>query len=281
MNNTIAIYNFKGGVGKTTSAFNLACGWSRKYKVLVIDCDPQCNLSNALILNCKSKYNVYAYLKGFVHNSIPTIKPIKVNGRLDLIPGHYNMIELESNSQFIEFGSVILQRLLERVKMNYDIVLIDCPSYFGKTVKAVLNSSDNLLIPATPDVFSLKGAVKLLRYIKEMERTKPINVLGIFLNRFRRNFLYHRKMVLVAKRIFGSFLITKTVRNAVQINETSDRRFVRNSGDPHSNIASDFLALCDLVVEKLDSKEVKRFPLSSVEKTRLQASSLSGASAVR
>jgi len=255
MSNVIAIYNFKGGVGKTTAAFNLACGWSRRFRVLAIDCDPQCNLSNALILNCKSKLNIYSYLKGFVHNSIPTIQPVKVNGMLDLIPGDYNMIELESNSQFIEFGSVFLQRFLERVKINYDIVLIDCPSYFGKTVKAVLNSSDSLLIPATPDVFSLKGALKLLKYVKVMERSKPLNVLGIFLNRFRRNFLYHRKMAIVAKRIFGAFLITKTVRNTVQINETSDRRFVRKSGDPLSNIANDFLALCDLVAEKLESKE--------------------------
>jgi len=231
MSNVIAIYNFKGGVGKTTSAFNLACGWSRRFKVLAIDCDPQCNLSNALILNCQSKQNIYSYLKGYVHNSIPTIEPIKVNGRLDLIPGHYNMIELESNSQYIEFGPVFLQRFLERVKINYDIVLIDCPSYFGKTVKAVLNCSDSLLIPATPDVFSLKGAMKLLKQVKIMERTKPLNVLGIFLNRFRRNYLYHRKMALVAKRIFGSVLITKTVRNAVQINETSDRRFLRNSNN--------------------------------------------------
>ncbi len=77
-------------------------------------------------------------------------------------------------------------------------------------------------------------------------------------------------MVIVAKRIFGSFLITNTIQNSVQINETSDRRFVRNSGDPLSNIAYDFLALCDLVVEKLESTEVKNFPLSSIEKPTVQ-----------
>ena len=258
MKNTIAVYNFKGRVSKTTSVFNLACAWSRTYRTLVIDCDPQCNLSNVLIPNYEAKQSVYSYLKELVHNQIPAIQPIKIKEKLDLIPGHYSMIELESNSQFIEFGSVILQRFLERVKMNYDVVIIDCPSYFGKTVKSVLNSSDHLLIPATPDVFSLKGAVRLLKYAANMNRLKPINVLGVFLNRYRRNFLFHRKMITAARRVFSKQLIGKTIRNTVRINETADRKMLRNSAESTSNVAADYLELGKLLAERIDRYKKNR-----------------------
>ncbi|MBV6644748.1 MAG: ParA family protein [Cyclobacteriaceae bacterium] len=251
MNHTIAIYNFKGGVGKTTSVFNLACAWSKSYRVLVVDFDPQCNLTNALIAGTQDTTNLYTYIKGFLHSYIPDISPAVVKHQLHLIPGHQNMIELESNNQFIEFGLTILQRFLQRVKFEYDIVLIDCPSYFGKTVKYVIGNADSLLIPATPDIFSLKGAIKLLKHVEKMDKTKPLNILGIFLNRYRSRLLFHRKVKNVATRIFGKILIEKTIRNTVRITEATDRNFASSSGKPESSIAADYVALGTFLVDKI------------------------------
>ena len=265
---TIAIYNFKGGVGKTTSAYNLACGWSKKYKVLVIDCDPQCNLTNTILPNHKGKNSVYAYLREFVHNSIPSIEPIKINSKLHIIPGHYNMIDLESNNQFIEFGTIMMQRFLKQIKADYDIVLLDCPSYFGKTVKSVIANVDGLLIPATPDIFALKGAMKLMKHIKELKRSQKLNVFGIFLNRFKKDLIYHRKIRVVAKRIFGSLILPQIIRNSVRIGETTDPRFVRDEDDnPQNDVVNDFLALGEMIIRKTAPQDIENFTLPTLVKT--------------
>ena len=135
MANTIAVYNFKGGVGKTSTTLSLAYSWSRAYKVLVIDCDPQSNLSQSLLDSDydQKEHNLYELTSKFLHNSIPDINPIKINPYLDLIQGDFRMSTLESNNQFISFGQTIIYGLLTSVRNKYDLILLDFPTHFGVT----------------------------------------------------------------------------------------------------------------------------------------------------
>lgn len=251
MNQTIAIFNFKGGVGKTTTTFNLANSWAMEMNVLVIDCDPQCNLSNTFLSNPETQENIVNYIKGYLHNNIREINPIEIKKGLHIIPGDPKIAELESNNQFIEFGEVIVQRLFQKIKDEYDLVILDCPTFFGKTVQYIINSVDCLLIPASPDTYSLKGALKLVDYLRNSKRSKPIRILGMFFNRYRHRLVYHRKVKALAKKIFGPLILEETVRNSIRVSETTDRRFVGSPINEESEIANDFYRLSEMLKQKL------------------------------
>ena len=100
MANTISIYNFKGGVGKTTTAINLGISWAKSFKVLLIDFDPQCNLSNSIAPDHESP-TVYEYLKKVMHDHEIDPQPEEITPYLHVIPGDLQMTQIESNNQFI------------------------------------------------------------------------------------------------------------------------------------------------------------------------------------
>jgi len=265
MSQIVTVYNFKGGVGKTTTSYNLACAWSRKFRVLVIDCDPQCNLTYVFLGNHKEKVDIFQYISSYIHNRTLTIAPVEINPYLHVIPGSYRMVDLESNSQFIEFGLSILQKFFQHISPKYDFILIDCPSYFGKTVKFLIGNANGLLIPATPDSFSLRGVVKLLKHIKTLDRVKTLHILGVFFNRYRSNLLHHKKVKVIAKRILGPILIDKTIRNTVRASEAVDKGYANGYVEPETPVTQDFYKLSEILIEKLHSASVSKLSFKSME----------------
>ena len=154
----VSVYNFKGGVGKTVSIINLAKRLCWKHKVLTIDFDPQVNLTSVIGKHkADGETDVFEAIRNSIHHNSPIAAPTKINQNLDLLFGSEKVISLESNSQFIEFGDLLIKALIESLDQKYDYILIDCPSYFGKSVENILANSDNVLIPMNPDVFSIKG----------------------------------------------------------------------------------------------------------------------------
>ena len=258
MANIIAVYNFKGGVGKTSTTLSLAYSWSRAYKVLVIDCDPQCNLSQSLLDSeyDQEEHNLYQLTSKFLHNSIPDINPIKINPYLDLIQGDFRMSTLESNNQFISFGQTITYGLLSSVRSKYDLILLDFPTHFGVTVKSFIANIDSILIPAIPDSFSNTGFKQLLTYLSEIEKEKPIDILGIFFNQYRKNTLYHRDVVQRAEKELGNLILKQKIRESVRVSEAHQVSKSIYSVTEESNVAEDFLKLSDEVIGRLNTYDV-------------------------
>lgn len=259
MANIIAIYNFKGGVGKTSTTLNLAYSWSNAYKVLVIDCDPQSNLSQSLMDSDydQNEHNLYKLTSKLLHNSIPEINPIKINPYLDLIQGDFRMTTLESNSQFISFGQTITYGLLASVRNKYDLILLDFPTHFGVTVRSFIANIDSILIPAIPDSFSSAGFRQLLTYLAEIEKEKPIDILGIFFNQYRKNTLYHRNVVEKAEKEFGNLILNQKVRESVRVSEAHHMNKSIYSASEDS-VAEDFLKLSEEVIGRLNTYDVNR-----------------------
>lgn len=220
----LTIYNFKGGVGKTTTTYQLAKHFSKQYNVLVIDCDPQTNLSTLFLRVPSENNNLYTQLRNLIHNRPDYTKPIAISPSLSIIAGSSEIISLESNNQFVEFGNLLLRNLIHQLEADYDIILLDCPSYFGKTVQYLLSNSTHILIPLTPDVFSIKGAIKLIKSLRQIKPAQDIKIVGAFFNRFQTNAKYHRKIQFVAKRIFGQSLISQTVSNSSFFNVTQSEK---------------------------------------------------------
>lgn len=256
MSNTVAIYNFKGGVGKTTTSLNLAYSWSRSFKVLLMDFDPQCNLTNALSVEHHDK-TLYDYIKSILHDHPVEINPTQITPYLHLIPGDYSMINAESNSQFISFGSTILKKLIWAVKKDYDFIIIDCPTNFGVLVKSILSSSKSILIPAVADSFSISGVQKLLTYLAAVDKNYSLNILGVFFNMFNKNLILSQDKFQEARKAFGALILDKTISRSIKVGEANDLGISINRYSPENVVAKEFMELSEELLAKFDSQYLK------------------------
>ncbi len=258
MPNSIAIYNFKGGVGKTSTTLNLAYSWSQLFKVLVIDCDPQCNATQALLnsKNLNEETTIFKLSKQLLHNETPDIAPIEIHPYLHIIPGDFKMLEMEENSQFISFAPMIFYKLMARIKHQYDFIILDFPTNFGTIVKSFISNIDNILIPSIPESFSLTGFKKLLGYLTEIKRNKPLNILGIFFNQYKRNTLLHRKVVQEMEDELGEIVFNQKIRESIKVGEANHNNKSIFSIMEDNGVARDFIKLSDEIIEKLNSKDL-------------------------
>ncbi len=163
------------------------------------------------------------------------------------------MAALESNSQFISFGHIIFYKLLGTLKHKYDFILLDCPTHFGVTVKSFLVNTDSIFIPAIPDSFSVNGFKKLLHYLSEIEKDTPLNVLGIYFNLFRKHTLHHQKVKKLAEKELGKLILDQHVRESIRVSEAHDSHQSIYNFLEQSEVAGDFMALSEEVIERLNS----------------------------
>ncbi len=250
MANNIAIYNFKGGVGKTTTTFNVGSNWSQSFKVLLIDFDPQCNLTDTLIHE-KPKETIYYYTKCLLHDQPIHISPIEITPYLHIVPGDYQMVNAESNNQFITFGPEMLHRLLTPLQREYDIILMDCPTNFGVLVRSIFQNIDHILIPTIPDSFSASGVKTLVNYLSTLKTDKHLKILGILFNMYRRELHQNREAFEKAQALFGNMILKTTISSSFHVREAINMGKSIQQLIPDHHVAKDFRKLCDELLEKL------------------------------
>ena len=247
---TIAVYNFKGGVGKTSTTFHVAQSWAQHFKVLVIDCDPQANLTYSFTGNEEHDETLYSICRSYLHNGQPLINPVQFSPYLHLIPGDFSMVTLESNNKFLAFGESVFQRLLDTVRQHYDIILLDCPTHFGMTVQSALANADSILIPASPDQFSISGFEMLIEYLERIKCERSLNILGLFFNQYRKFTLLHQRVYKEAKEKLGHLVFEQTVRSSIQVSESNES--LSSYSFPEKNsVIEDYLALSEEIIERL------------------------------
>lgn len=216
MTTTITLSNHKGGVGKTTSAINLGSALAvMGEKVLLVDLDPQANLSLSLGVR-EPERTVY----GAILRQYP-LTPVKVSDRLDLIPSTLDLSGAELHLAGEPGREYILSELLEPIKGSYGYVLIDSPPSLGLLTINALTACDEVLIPVQAEYLAVQGLTKLHEVIGKIQArlNKGLRIGGVLITQYDGRKVLAREVVETIEKGFGGSLMKTRIRDNVALAE--------------------------------------------------------------
>ncbi len=240
MSFVISIANFKGGVSKTTSSVNIgACLANKRKKVLLIDLDPQYNLTQSLGVTETSK-PIYGALKEEF-----SLEPIKVYKNLDIIPSSLDLIkaEIELSAKFKR--EEILNKLLEPIKDNYDFILIDCPPSLGVLTINAFVASDFIYVPIEAEFLALKGYTILTEAISWV----GLEIDKVFITKYDSRKILNRNVLESLKENLGSKVFKTVIRQNVSLAEAPTQGLDIFRYNKNSNGAKDYESLTKEIIK--------------------------------
>ena len=255
----IAFSNHKGGVGKTTSTINIGASLAQTYKVLLLDLDPQANLTQSLVKDkdLENISSIYDYIKEFRLRSDDTlnlsINPLCIKSNLYVIPATLDLTAAEIEICAETGRERIINEILSEIKKDYDYILIDCPPSLGILTINALSAADLVVIPTTAEYLPMRGLAKLTEVVKKIKSriNNKLDIGCVFLTKFDSRKILNREILEKLKQYFGNKLMETKISVGIVLAEAPSQKKDIFSYNEASKAAKEYDSLTQEILEKV------------------------------
>ena len=257
MSKVIALANQKGGVGKTTTAINLAASLAvLEKKILIVDFDPQANATSGIGFDIRDiEYSIYDCFIGkidpekvIIHTETPG---------LDIIPSHIDLVGAEIEMLEQENREYILDSVVKKVKDHYDYVFIDCSPSLGLLTLNALTASDSVIIPVQCEYFALEGLGKLLNTIQMIQKNinTELEIEGFLLTMYDSRVRLSNHVAAEVRKHFESMVFDTIIQRNIKLSEAPSYGMPAINYDANSKGSINYLNLARELLERNNNND--------------------------
>ncbi len=259
MGKIITVANQKGGVGKTTTAINLAAALGvLEFKTLLIDADPQANATSGVGVDPKNiKTSIYECLVNDI--SPRDIIITTENPNLDLVPAHIDLVGAEIELINMHDREYMMKSALEKVKDDYDFIILDCSPSLGLVTVNALTASDSVIVPVQCEYFALEGLGKLLNTIKIVQQklNPELTIEGILLTMYDTRLRLSNQVVEEVRMHFQEMVFDTVIHRNTTLGEAPSFGQTIIMHDASSKGSVNYLNLAREILQKNEMTKMK------------------------
>jgi chromosome partitioning protein len=259
MGKIIAVANQKGGVGKTTTAMNLAASLAvLEHKTLLIDSDPQANATSGVGFDPRTvKTSIYECIIDDVHPRTAILKTETPN--LYLIPSHIDLVGAEIEMIHLPQRERKMKDVIDKISKDFDFIIIDCSPSLGLITVNALTAADSVIVPVQCEYFALEGLGKLLNTIKIVQtRLNPaLDIEGILLTMYDSRLRLSNQVVEEVKTHFQQMVFDTIIQRNTKLGEAPSFGQTIIMHDASSRGSTNYLNLAREILQKNDLTKIK------------------------